>query len=74
MCPLVQDRRRRAARTRWAALSSYGAWYLVIVGGLAVAAALIAPRGLWDSPPTGPADPCSRSVTECVLRAAKSRG
>ena len=36
------------------ALSSYGAWYLVIVGGLAVAAALIAPRGLWDSPPTGP--------------------
>ena len=36
------------------AVSSYGAWYLVIVGGLAVAAALIAPRGLWDSPPTGP--------------------
>jgi len=35
-------------------VSSYGAWYLVIVGGLAVAAALIAPRGLWDSPPTGP--------------------
>ena len=29
------------------ALSSYGASYLVIVGGLAVAAALIAPRGLW---------------------------
>ena len=29
------------------ALSSYGAWYLVIVGGLAVAATLIAPRGLW---------------------------
>jgi branched-chain amino acid transport system permease protein len=29
------------------ALSSSGASYLVIVGGLAVAAALIAPRGLW---------------------------
>ena len=29
------------------ALSSYGAWYLVIVGGLAVAATLIASRGLW---------------------------
>ena len=29
------------------ALSSYGAWYLVIVGGLAVAATLISPRGLW---------------------------
>lgn len=29
------------------ALSSYGAWYLVIVGGLAVAATLIVPRGLW---------------------------
>jgi len=29
------------------ALSSYGAWYLVIVGGLAVAATLVAPRGLW---------------------------
>jgi branched-chain amino acid transport system permease protein len=29
------------------ALSSYGAWYLVIVGGLAVAATLAAPRGLW---------------------------
>ena len=28
-------------------LSSYGAWYLVIVGGLAVAATLIASRGLW---------------------------
>jgi branched-chain amino acid transport system permease protein len=29
------------------ALSSYGAWYLVIVGGLAVAATLVATRGLW---------------------------
>jgi ABC-type branched-subunit amino acid transport system permease subunit len=29
------------------ALSSYGAWYLVIVGGLAVTATLIASRGLW---------------------------
>ena len=29
------------------ALSSYGASYLVIVGGLAVATALIAPRGRW---------------------------
>jgi branched-chain amino acid transport system permease protein len=29
------------------ALSSYGAWYLVIVGGLAVAATLVASRGLW---------------------------
>ena len=28
-------------------LSSYGAWYLVIVGGLAVAATLVSPRGLW---------------------------
>jgi branched-chain amino acid transport system permease protein len=28
-------------------LSSYGAWYLVIVGGLAVAATLVASRGLW---------------------------
>jgi branched-chain amino acid transport system permease protein len=28
-------------------LSGYGAWYLVIVGGLAVAATLLAPRGLW---------------------------
>jgi len=29
------------------ALSSYGAWYLVIVGGLAVVATLAASRGLW---------------------------
>jgi branched-chain amino acid transport system permease protein len=29
------------------ALSSYGAWYLVIVGGLAVTATLVASRGLW---------------------------
>jgi branched-chain amino acid transport system permease protein len=29
------------------ALSSYGAWYLVIVGGLAVIAILVASRGLW---------------------------
>ena len=29
------------------ALSSYGGWYLVIVGGLAVAATLIGPRGRW---------------------------
>jgi len=29
------------------ALSSYGAWYLVIVGGLAVIATLVASRGLW---------------------------
>jgi branched-chain amino acid transport system permease protein len=29
------------------ALSSQGAWYLVIVGGLAVIATLVAPRGLW---------------------------
>ena len=29
------------------ALSSYGAWYLVIVGGLAVIATLAASRGLW---------------------------
>ncbi len=28
-------------------LSGYGAWYLVIVGALAVAATLLAPRGLW---------------------------
>lgn len=28
-------------------LSSYGAWYLVIVGGLAVIATLAASRGLW---------------------------
>jgi branched-chain amino acid transport system permease protein len=29
------------------ALSSQGAWYLVIVGGLAVIATLVASRGLW---------------------------
>lgn len=29
------------------ALSSRGAWYLVIVGGLAVTATLVASRGLW---------------------------
>jgi branched-chain amino acid transport system permease protein len=29
------------------ALSSYGAWYLVIVGGLAAATTLVASRGLW---------------------------
>jgi branched-chain amino acid transport system permease protein len=28
-------------------LSAYGAWYLVIVGGLAVAATLVAARGIW---------------------------
>jgi branched-chain amino acid transport system permease protein len=28
-------------------LSGYGAWYLVIVGGLAVVATLVASRGLW---------------------------
>jgi branched-chain amino acid transport system permease protein len=28
------------------ALSSYGAWYLVIVGGLAVIATLVSPRGV----------------------------
>jgi branched-chain amino acid transport system permease protein len=28
-------------------LSAYGAWYLVIVGGLAVVTTLVAPRGLW---------------------------
>jgi branched-chain amino acid transport system permease protein len=28
-------------------LSAYGAWYLVIVGGLAVAVVLIAPGGIW---------------------------
>jgi branched-chain amino acid transport system permease protein len=28
-------------------LSAYGAWYLVIVGGLAVVTTLAAPRGLW---------------------------
>lgn len=28
-------------------LSSYGSWYLVIVGGLAVAATLAASRGIW---------------------------
>jgi branched-chain amino acid transport system permease protein len=28
-------------------LSGYGVWYLVIVGGLAVAITLLAPRGLW---------------------------
>ncbi len=30
-------------------LSGYGAWYLVLVGGLAVLAALFAQRGLWGS-------------------------
>jgi branched-chain amino acid transport system permease protein len=28
-------------------LSAYGAWYLVVVGGLAVAATLVHSRGLW---------------------------
>ena len=28
-------------------LSAYGAWYLVIVGGLAVVTTLVASRGLW---------------------------
>lgn len=28
-------------------LSQYGAWYLVLVGGLAVAATLLVPRGIW---------------------------
>jgi branched-chain amino acid transport system permease protein len=28
-------------------LSQYGAWYLVLVGGLAVAATLLLPRGIW---------------------------
>ena len=28
-------------------LSAYGAWYLVIVGGLAVVVTLLASRGLW---------------------------
>jgi branched-chain amino acid transport system permease protein len=28
-------------------LSAYGAWYLVIVGGLAIVVTLAAPRGLW---------------------------
>jgi ABC-type branched-subunit amino acid transport system permease subunit len=28
-------------------LSAYGAWYLVIVGALAVVTTLVAPRGLW---------------------------
>jgi branched-chain amino acid transport system permease protein len=56
------------------ALSSYGASYLVIVGGLAAAAALIAPAGCGDSPPISSAGPCSRSVTGYALRAAKSCG
>jgi branched-chain amino acid transport system permease protein len=30
-------------------LSAYGAWYLVIVGGLAVAATLLASRGVWGA-------------------------
>ena len=50
MCPVVQDRRRRPAERPvrlQEALSSYGAWYLVIVGGLAVIATLVSPRGLW---------------------------
>ena len=28
-------------------LSAYGAWYLVIVGALAVVTTLVAPRGVW---------------------------
>ena len=45
-------RSRARCSARWAvrlqeALSSYGAWYLVIVGGLAVIATLVSPRGLW---------------------------
>jgi len=30
-----------------AALVDYGAWYLIILGGIAVAVMLFAPRGLW---------------------------
>jgi branched-chain amino acid transport system permease protein len=30
-------------------LSGYGAWYLVVVGGLAGGAMLLAPRGIWGS-------------------------
>jgi branched-chain amino acid transport system permease protein len=56
------------------ALSSYGAWYLVIVGGLTVAASLIAPRGLWGirrrPVRLGPAP----GRLPVPLRAAKSRG
>ena len=56
------------------ALSSYGASYLVIVGSLAVAAALIAPRGLWGFA----AVRFGRSLLPVgygyALRAAKSRG
>jgi branched-chain amino acid transport system permease protein len=30
-------------------LSDYGAWYLVLLGGLAILVTLFAPRGLWGS-------------------------
>jgi len=56
------------------ALSSYGASYLVIVGDLAVAAALIAPRGRWGFAAVRFGWSCSRPVTGYALRAAKSRG
>jgi hypothetical protein len=39
--------RRLPARAWFRAWSSYGASYLVIVGGLAVAATLVSSRGLW---------------------------
>ena len=56
------------------ALSPYDASYLVIVGGLAVAAALIAPHGPWEFA----ADRFGWSLLpvgyRVPLRAAKSRG
>ncbi len=49
-------------------LSAYGAWYLVIVGGLAVAATLAASRGHGGSPASGSAGRCSRSATASASR------
>ena len=52
------------------ALSSYGASYLVIAGGLAVAATLIAPRELWGFA----ADRFGRSLLPVGYRVRHPRG
>ena len=34
-------------------LATFGAWYLIALGGLAAVVMLVAPQGLWDSSPAG---------------------
>jgi hypothetical protein len=41
-------------------LSGYGAWYLVLLGAVAVLVTLLARRGPWAWSPTAPAGACSR--------------